>query len=67
MRIVVLDNVLLAPGHDVYILVNSSVTYSVIRVRRGKTAGLFHSFCKIIIMHDLDKSPFVFERLYLCN
>ena len=39
-RILVLDNVLLVPGYDVYILVNTSVTYSVNRMHRGKTTGL---------------------------
>ncbi|KAJ7382708.1 hypothetical protein OS493_033271 [Desmophyllum pertusum] len=38
VKIVVLDNVMLIPGHDVYILVNTSVTYNVIRLRRGKAA-----------------------------
>ena len=41
MKLVVLDNVMLKPGHDVYILVNTSITYSVIRLRQGRTTGLF--------------------------
>lgn len=41
VKIVVRDNVMLVPGHDVYILVNTSVTYSVIRLNRGKASGLF--------------------------
>ena len=40
VKIVVLDNVMLRPGHDVFILVNTSVTYSVVRLRQGKAAGL---------------------------
>ena len=32
---------MLKPGHDVYILVNTSITYSVIRLRQGRTTGLF--------------------------
>ena len=45
VKIVVRDNVMLVPGHDVYILVNTSVTYSVIRLNRGKASGLFSLMC----------------------
>ena len=45
VKIVVRDNVMLVPGHDVYILVNTSVTYSVIRLNRGKASGLFSLTC----------------------
>ena len=48
VKIVVRDNVMLVPGHDVYILVNTSVTYSVIRLNRGKASGLFSLTCCIL-------------------
>ncbi|CAH3168221.1 unnamed protein product [Porites lobata] len=38
VKLIVLDNVMLVPGHDMYILVNTSITYSVIRLRQGRTA-----------------------------
>ena len=42
VRVIVLDNVMLKPGYDVYILVNTSITYSVVRLRQGRVTGVFH-------------------------
>ncbi|XP_029186949.2 LOW QUALITY PROTEIN: nuclear pore membrane glycoprotein 210-like [Acropora millepora] len=36
VKVIVQDNVMLKPAHDVYIVVNTSITYSVVRLRQGK-------------------------------
>ncbi|XP_068674449.1 nuclear pore membrane glycoprotein 210-like [Montipora foliosa] len=36
VKVIVMDNVMLKPGCDVYIVINTSITYSVIRLRQGK-------------------------------
>ena len=39
VKVIVQDNVMLKPAHDVYIVVNTSITYSVVRLRQGKVTG----------------------------
>ena len=39
VKVIVQDNVMLKPAYDVYIVINTSITYSVIRLRQGKVTG----------------------------
>jgi len=59
VKLVVLDNVMSKPGHDVYILVNTSITYSVIRLRQGRTTGLFSLLFYTKITHGSRAMHFI--------
>ncbi|KAI4532567.1 hypothetical protein MG293_017832 [Ovis ammon polii] len=40
VRLLVLENILLNPAHDVYLLVGTSIRYSVQKIRQGKITGI---------------------------
>lgn len=39
VRLLILENILLNPAHDVYLLVGTSICYKVQKVRQGKITG----------------------------
>uniref|UniRef100_A0A8C6YGW5 Nucleoporin 210 n=1 Tax=Naja naja TaxID=35670 RepID=A0A8C6YGW5_NAJNA len=43
VRLFILENIILNPAYDVYLLVGMSVQYKVMKIRRGKMTGM--SFC----------------------
>ena len=46
VKLVVRDNIMLRPGHDVYIMVNTTIRYTVVRLRQGKATGWYEFFNK---------------------
>lgn len=54
VRLLILENILLSPAHDVYLLAGTSIKYKVQKIRQGKITGellvihfgkLFSLFC----------------------
>ena len=39
VRLLILENILLSPAHDVYLLVGTSIKYKVQKIRQGKITG----------------------------
>lgn len=44
VRLLILENILLSPAHDVYLLAGTSIQYKVQKIRQGKITGssLYH-------------------------
>lgn len=40
VRLLILENILLSPAHDVYLLAGTSIQYKVQKIRQGKITGL---------------------------
>lgn len=41
VRLLILENILLTPAHDVYLLAGTSIRYKVLKIRQGTITGLF--------------------------
>ena len=39
VKLLILENILLSPAHDVYLLVGTSIQYKVQKIRQGKITG----------------------------
>lgn len=59
VRLLILENVLLSPAYDVYLLAGTSIKYKVQKIRQGKITGLFYrageqsdACLKAILMFD---------------
>lgn len=40
VRLLILENILLSPAHDIYLLAGTSIKYKVQKIRQGKITGL---------------------------
>lgn len=40
VRLLILENILLSPAHDVYLLAGTSIRYKVLKIRQGTITGL---------------------------
>lgn len=40
VRLLILENILLSPAHDVYLLAGTSIRYKVMKIRQGTMTGL---------------------------
>lgn len=40
VRLLILENILLTPAYDVYLLAGTSIQYKVLKIRQGKITGL---------------------------
>ena len=41
VKLLILENILLSPAHDVYLLAGTSIRYKVLKIRQGTMTGLF--------------------------
>lgn len=59
VRLLILENILLSPAHDVYLLAGTSIQYKVLKIRQGTITGL--------TLFNEESSPlfyFFFKLLY---
>lgn len=40
VRLLILENILLSPAHDIYLLAGTSIRYRVLKIRQGTITGL---------------------------
>lgn len=40
VRLLILENILLSPAHDIYLLAGTSIHYRVLKIRQGTITGL---------------------------
>lgn len=40
VRLLILENIMLSPAHDVYLLAGTSIRYKVLKIRQGTITGL---------------------------
>lgn len=67
VRLLILENILLSPAHDVYLLVGTSIRYKVLKIRQGTITGM--------TLFSEEKSPsfylylaiVLFMKLYLAS
>lgn len=53
VRLLILENILLSPAYDVYLLAGTSIKYKVQKIRQGKITGklaLIQHCCSIFIL-----------------
>lgn len=63
VRLFILENIILNPAYDVYLLVGMSVQYKVMKIRRGKMTGM--SFCPAVIFYIYFLQIYIMVQLCL--
>lgn len=48
VRLLILENVMLSPAYDVYLLAGTSIRYRVLKIRQGTITGLAFGFLFLV-------------------